>query len=805
MTAWLGLLLVMGQTTWTEQGLLTDTSAFQFERFGAAVAVEGDVAVVGAPGAWPSGVQRAGEVFVYQRAGTTWTQVQRLNAVGSGTDARFGASVALSGDLLAVGAPGAETAFLFKKVNGTWTQVVNLGVNSSGRYPASRLANDDFGTAVAVGPGMVVVGAPNHDFAKGTSYVFFEDTGDWRLVVRRSGSALVAGSRFGSAVSLRSGTVAIGSNGAAYLFAGAGTSISEAARLVTGSGTPQDGFGTVVSLFSTTSLAVGAPYTEVAGTYQQGVAYIFDYVSTAGWQERARLEESDGGVRDYFGQALAASGDTLLVGVPGDAPAGSARVYVRDGASWSQQAVLLPGSAALELGGTPSFGTSVGLWGDTGLVGAPENDAARGAALVVVRARVVNGGACALPSDCASGFCVDGVCCDTACGGGATNDCQACSVSAGTAVSGTCGALTVDAAAVTVCRAKNGACDVADSCVAGSTSCPPNGYAPNTTLCRAAAGPCDVAEYCSGTSASCRSNSYASATTECRPAAGPCDVAELCPGNASACPADGFAASSVECRAQAGECDVAESCTGSGAACPEDGFAGSSTVCRPSAGACDVVERCSGASGACPGDLVQSAGSVCAAPSCSLGVEAHQSVCDGLLAACPAQVLLACSPYACGPSACKSGCLPGECAAGYACVSGACVVVVDAGPVDAGVAAQDAGVVDAGRPDGGPLDAGVADAGRPDAGAPDAGMSDAGRPDAGLPDAGRADAGPPSGDGGAPDAGAGSADGGAPAPADAGLPPIETPPTGCGCQAASPALVSWGLLAWAVLRGRRRR
>jgi hypothetical protein len=50
-----------------------------------------------------------------------------------------------------------------------------------------------------------------------------------------------------------------------------------------------------------------------------------------------------------------------------------------------------------------------------------------------------NGEACSSGAECTSTSCVDGVCCDTSCGGGDPRDCQACSVSAGAAANGTCG------------------------------------------------------------------------------------------------------------------------------------------------------------------------------------------------------------------------------------------------------------------------------------------------------------------------------------------------------------------------------
>jgi hypothetical protein len=68
---------------------------------------------------------------------------------------------------------------------------------------------------------------------------------------------------------------------------------------------------------------------------------------------------------------------------------------------------------------------------------------------------------CSAASDCPSfGFCVDGVCCNTACGNGDTGDCQACSKAAGALDEGLCGPIVGG----TVCRAAVGACDKPEQC-----------------------------------------------------------------------------------------------------------------------------------------------------------------------------------------------------------------------------------------------------------------------------------------------------------------------------------------------------
>ncbi len=58
--------------------------------------------------------------------------------------------------------------------------------------------------------------------------------------------------------------------------------------------------------------------------------------------------------------------------------------------------------------------------------------------ILLITYALTNGEPCANDVQCGSGFCVDGVCCDSDCGGGVSGDCQACSVAAGGTVDGTC-------------------------------------------------------------------------------------------------------------------------------------------------------------------------------------------------------------------------------------------------------------------------------------------------------------------------------------------------------------------------------
>ncbi len=132
------------------------------------------------------------------------------------------------------------------------------------------------------------------------------------------------------------------------------------------------------------------------------------------------------------------------------------------------------------------------------LVGYSNRSGPNGSLFVKLRTveNMPQGLACTQDAQCQSGFCVDGMCCDSACGGGAANDCQACSVAAGGSVNGTCGAVRAEAAVV--CRSSAMACDAAETCDGSSLSCPadePSVSAPDLTCDKCQDNPCDVANY----------------------------------------------------------------------------------------------------------------------------------------------------------------------------------------------------------------------------------------------------------------------------------------------------------------------
>jgi hypothetical protein len=171
---------VRSGTTWTEQAALSAPGLLSNEWLGTSVAIFGDTAAVGAP-FWDVakiGSYSEGSVFVYERSGTTWGVPQRFQASDASSLDEFGRSVSLGADTLAVGAPyndlflagwDAGSAYVFERAGTTWSEAAKLKA-SDGR-------TDDFlGWSVALSGETVVAGAFSDRYAglvdAGSVYVF---------------------------------------------------------------------------------------------------------------------------------------------------------------------------------------------------------------------------------------------------------------------------------------------------------------------------------------------------------------------------------------------------------------------------------------------------------------------------------------------------------------------------------------------------------------------------------------------------------------------------------------------------------
>jgi hypothetical protein len=365
-----------------QQAYLKAPNKDKEDRFGSSVAISGDTVVVGAYGedSNAKGVNGnltdnsaidSGAVYVFVRSDGSWTQQAYLKASNTGANDLFGASVAISGNTIVVGAFGessnavgvngnedsnsaneAGAAYVFIRSGGSWTQQAYLKSSNTD-------ANDFFGISVAISLDTIVVGASsesssamgvggdqtnNNATSSGAAYVFTRSGSSWNQQAYIKASNTETGDRFGSSLSVSGDTIVVGAefessdalgvngdqtnnsafrSGAAYVFTRSGISWTQQAYLKASNTDEGDNFGNSVAISGDT-VVVGARYESsnavgVNGNQaddsasQSGAAYVFTRIGT-NWTQQAYLKASNTNIADAFGFSVAVSGNTIVVG-----------------------------------------------------------------------------------------------------------------------------------------------------------------------------------------------------------------------------------------------------------------------------------------------------------------------------------------------------------------------------------------------------------------------------------------------------------------------------------------------------------
>ncbi|MBI4672554.1 MAG: hypothetical protein HY741_12925 [Chloroflexi bacterium] len=389
----------------TVQPKLTALDGAAQDWFGSAVALSGDgnIMLVGAPGADIGEHWAQGAAYVLVRSSGMWSEQQKLTASDGDTAQVFGSAVALSddGSTLVVGArfhtlPGSPfgeiqqgAAYIFVRSGGTWNEQQKLTADDA-------VAGDHFGTAVAISSdgSTVMVGAPDDDIGsnndQGSVYVFVGSGGTWSQQAKLLAADGAAADGFGSVAALSGdGTTVVvgahgddigsnGNQGSAYVFVGSGGTWSQQAKLLAADGAAGDEFGSAVALNrdNGNTVVVGA-WKDNGVKDEQGSAYVF-VRSSATWRERQKLTAWDGDSIDNFGSAAAisADGSVAAIGAKFDTNPvqmqGSAYIFVYKYGMWhEQQKLTAADAAAVDL-----LGTAVALSGDGSTVaaGAPKSN-----------------------------------------------------------------------------------------------------------------------------------------------------------------------------------------------------------------------------------------------------------------------------------------------------------------------------------------------------------------------------------------------------------------------------------------------
>jgi Cadherin-like beta sandwich domain/FG-GAP repeat len=326
-------------------------------------------------------------VTVTRESANQFAQRAYIKASNTGAGDQFGYSVALSGNTLAVGAPGeasnatgvngdqkntslpnAGAVYVFTRSGATWRQQAYIKASNTD-------SGDNFGYSIALSGDTLAVGAPGEDSDArgingdqknnglsnaGAAYVLVRSGATWTQQAYIKASNTDSGDNFGYSVALSGNTLAVGATGEA-----------------------SDGNG------ENNNDAPGA-----------GAAYVFTRSNgpPVSWAQQAYVKASNPDSGDKFGYSVVLSGDTLVVGAPGEAGngsspldnsasnAGAAYVFTRSNGppvSWAQQAYVKASSPAPNSG--DNFGWSVALLDDTLVVGVPGQNSNTGAGYMFTR------------------------------------------------------------------------------------------------------------------------------------------------------------------------------------------------------------------------------------------------------------------------------------------------------------------------------------------------------------------------------------------------------------------------------------
>jgi hypothetical protein len=367
---------------------LTPSDGVKLGFFGVSVAVSGNTVAVGM-----GSTSLPGAIYVFVKPATGWanmTQTAELTASDRTVNNYLGYSLVISGNTVVAGAPNANTylgaAYVYVKPASGWTSMTETAkLTPADSYTA-------LGASVAISGNTVVIGAPGSSSnTVGAAYVFVKPLTGWTSMAQTAKPTPSDGQaydQFGYSAAISGNTVVVGSygRGAAYVFvepSGGWVDMTQTARL----GVRGEGIGSAVGISGDTVVA-GSPYATIGSNYAQGAAYVF-VKPTNGWTNvtpTATLTASDGAAGDELGYAVAISGNQIVTGAPFAAYGsnatrqGATYQFIRPSTGWKTTSHFNAKVGASDGAKGDEFGWSVSIGGNMLLVGAPGATSQQGAA-----------------------------------------------------------------------------------------------------------------------------------------------------------------------------------------------------------------------------------------------------------------------------------------------------------------------------------------------------------------------------------------------------------------------------------------
>ena len=321
--------------TWVETGRLMGPEPSEGDGFGTSMAASGNRLLITSFRPFPA--PASGAVHTYVREGSEWQPDGMIDVEGLPEGLILGGAVVMSGDRAALSAasPNRQDSrvLVFRHADGGWVQEAVL--ESPGDEEGTG-----FGGTLALSDDMLVVGATAADSLTGAAYVFERGSGGWAMTaeLKRFGGvpeswfgagALIAGDRI-----LVAASSPFGEAGTVTVFSRQDGEWTETATLMAFDGVPRDRFGESMASDGST-IWIGADGVNS----RAGAIYQFTPDADGAWTSVTRITAPEPKPGQGMGRVVAQAGDLLVSGMPGDDyAAGTAMIFERDGDGWRSTA-----------------------------------------------------------------------------------------------------------------------------------------------------------------------------------------------------------------------------------------------------------------------------------------------------------------------------------------------------------------------------------------------------------------------------------------------------------------------------------
>lgn len=300
-------------TGWSRTGRITSSSPDFADYFGESIALDGNTLIVGSTG-------EQAQVFV--GSGNDWSFQQRLTITDGRFNDQFGRDEnALDGNTAVIGSRISDVnggtdqgaAYVFVRDGTSWAQEQKL-------FASDGANGDRFGDEIAIQGDTLFIGAPGADVDGepdfGAVYVFTRDGGRWTEQQKLLPSLGAFGRLFGLDIAVDGETAMISQADRVFVFTKVAGAWVETQTFIPSDPQFLDFFGNSIALKGDIAV-IGSFGKDIGPVRGQGAAYVFQNINGF-WTQTQRFFDPDGGEFGYFGWHVSFDGDGLVIGATGD-------------------------------------------------------------------------------------------------------------------------------------------------------------------------------------------------------------------------------------------------------------------------------------------------------------------------------------------------------------------------------------------------------------------------------------------------------------------------------------------------------